>query len=258
MTSDRRARGGTHRLTDGRGRTKALLLAAGRGERLRPLTATTPKPLIPLAGRPLLDFWAQALELAGVVDVLINTHHLRARMRAHLDTLNAAGPLRWHEAYEPTLLGSAGTLSENRHWVDDADDCLVIYADNFSTIDLRQFLGFHRASGLGLTLMLFHAPDPRSCGIVELAPDGRVLTFEEKPERPASDLAFGGVLAASAEGFRRLAALRAFDLARDALPRFTGRMAGWIFEGYHRDIGSPESLAQVRRHLAENPLRPPG
>jgi mannose-1-phosphate guanylyltransferase len=228
---------------------KALVLAAGFGTRLQPLTATVPKALVPIGGVPLLDSWAEALGRAGVRRCRINTHHLRERMAEHLERLNASGPVHWEESYEPELLGSAGTVTRHRDWVADGETCLIVYADNFSTLDLRGLAAFHRSRRSPLTIALFHAPEPRDCGIVELSGDQRVVSFTEKPERPASDLAFAGVLAVEAEAYREIADRQAFDLGRDILPLWVGRMLGWTWEGYHRDIGTPEALEEVREHV---------
>jgi mannose-1-phosphate guanylyltransferase len=94
-------------------RAKALLLAGGLGTRLRPITETVPKCLVPVAGRPMLDYWLDALERAGIGEVLLNTHHLRDQVRDWMDRANAVRPIRVVEAWEPELLGSAGTVSAN-------------------------------------------------------------------------------------------------------------------------------------------------
>src|SRR5688572_2010248 len=97
--------------------TKVLLLAGGLGTRLRPLTDSVPKCLVPVAGRPLLDYWFDAFADAGIRDVLINTHHLPDRVRAYLARRNDTGRFRVCESYEPVLLGSAGTVHANRDWI---------------------------------------------------------------------------------------------------------------------------------------------
>jgi len=229
-------------------RTRALLLAGGRGSRLRPLTDTVPKCLVPIAGRPLLDYWLESLARAGIREALVNTHHLAQQVRRHLAGAGKESGVRLVESYEPELLGSAGTIRANRSWVDDADECLIVYADNFSEVDLGELLAFHRAHPEALTMMLFHAGDPKSCGIVELDDAGRVTSFVEKPEHPASDLANAGLYVASADAYREIADLDAFDLAHDVLPRFVGRMRGFPFAGYHRDVGSHEALARVNAY----------
>jgi mannose-1-phosphate guanylyltransferase len=226
-------------------RTKALLLAGGLGTRLRPLTNTVPKCLVEIAGRPLLDYWFDALKAAGITDILINNHHLPDAVRAYLAEKNRQG-FHAAEAYEPVLLGSAGTVTVNRAFGDDADDILVVYADNLSDLDVPAFLATHREHGLPLTMLLFHAPNPRACGIAEVDGSGRIVGFEEKPAVPKSDLANAGVYAVTADAWREMADLKAFDLGFDVLPKFVGRMQGHVHEGYHRDIGNLEALEAAR------------
>src|SRR5438105_15565591 len=124
--------------------TKALLLAGGLGTRLRPLTETIPKCLLPIAGRPLLDFWVECLAEAGIAEARINTHAQADRVRTYIEGVNAEGRLRLVESHEPELLGSAGTIAANAELADDAEDVVIIYADNLSDIDLQPLLAFHR------------------------------------------------------------------------------------------------------------------
>jgi NDP-sugar pyrophosphorylase family protein len=226
-------------------RCKALLLAAGLGTRLRPLTETVPKCLVPIAGKPLLDYWFDKLESAAVNDVLINTHHLRGAVTDHLARVSATRPFRIREAYEPKLLGSAGTVHANRDWVDDADECLIVYADNFSSVALDALLAFHRGHDDPMTMLLFHTPYPKQCGIATLDAAGRIVEFVEKPQEPASDLANAGVYVVDAGAYREMADRNAFDLGFDVLPAFVGRMRGFPFDGYHRDIGNYDALKQA-------------
>jgi len=228
-----------------RSQTKALLLAGGLGTRLRPITDTTPKCLVDINGRPLLDYWFAALRKAGIKDVLINTHHLPGPVRDFIAQKNSEG-FRAAETFEPVLLGSAGTITANRTWGDDADDVVIIYADNLSDLDVTALLTAHRNHGLPLTMLLFHAPNPKACGIAELDSTGRITAFEEKPALPKSDLANAGVYAVTAAAWREIADLKAFDLGYDVLPRFAGRMQGHTHEGYHRDIGNLDALAAAR------------
>jgi mannose-1-phosphate guanylyltransferase len=228
------------------GPTRAVLLAAGLGTRLRPLTDRVPKCLVEVGGRPLLDWWLAALARAGVRDVLVNTHHLR---EAVADFLAEAGPrhgLEIREAHELQLLGSAGTLRANADFIAGARDVLVVYADNLSEVDLGWLVRFHRGHPDPFTMLLFHAPRPRECGIAELDAAGRVVVFVEKPESPTSDLANAGVYVLDAAAWREIAALDAFDLGYDVLPSFVGRMRGAVLDGYHLDVGTPEALERAR------------
>ena len=222
-------------------RAKALLLAGGLGTRLRPITETTPKCLLPLAGRPMLDYWYDALEKANVRDVLLNTHHLVDLVRAHIETTNKTRPLQVTEAYEPELLGSAGTVHANRDWAKDADAVIVIYADNLSDVDLGALLDFHQGHGDPMTMMLFRTAYPSQCGIATLEGD-RIVEFVEKPENPASDLANAGLYVLSGDAWREIADMDVFDFGFDVIPAFVGRMRGFEHPGYHRDIGNKEAL----------------
>jgi NDP-sugar pyrophosphorylase family protein len=149
-------------------KTKVLLLAGGLGTRLRPLTDDTPKCLISVAGRSLLDYWFDLFQAAGLTDVLINTHHLPEQVREYIASKNETGYFNVQEAYEPKLLGSAGTVHANHNWVGPGENCLIIYADNLSNIDLGELLAFHETHDDPFTMLLFRTPYPTQCGIAEL------------------------------------------------------------------------------------------
>lgn len=223
---------------------KALLLAGGLGTRLRPITLTTPKCLVPVGGKPMLDYWFDALEKANVRDVLLNNHHLPDLVRAHIEATNAKGGVQVTEAFEPELLGSAGTVHANRDWAEGADEIIVIYADNLSDVDLGAMLAFHRAHEDPMTMMLFRTAYPSQCGIATLEGD-RIVEFIEKPEKPASDLANAGLYVLDAEAWREIADMNVFDFGFDVIPAFVGRMRGFEHPGYHRDIGNKDALDQA-------------
>src|SRR3954447_21023401 len=229
------------------GNVKALLLAGGMGTRLRPLTDTIPKCLVPIGGRPLLDAWVDRLAEAGIREARINTHALADQVRAYIAGVNSEGRLGLVESFEPELLGSAGTVSANVDLADGASQIVIIYADNLSDIALRPLLAFHRTHDDPFTMVLFRAPNPRACGIAELDTAGRIMTFVEKPDRPATDLANAGLYVVDADAYREIAGVRAFDIGFEVLPRFVGRMRGWVWGGYHLDIGTFEALERARR-----------
>lgn len=223
---------------------RAVLLAAGLGTRLRPISDTLPKCLVPVCGRPLLSYWFDALERAGIHEVLINTHHLVDQVRSYLEQLPPR--FRVTEAHEPELLGSAGTLRANADWLRAGETAVVIYADNLSNLDLEELVGHHLRHDPPITMALFRTPHPTQCGIVELDAEGRVLGFEEKPARPRGDLANAGIYALGHGAWAEIAAGDAFDLAYDVLPSFVGRMRGFVHEGYHRDIRDVDALQRAQ------------
>ena len=232
-------------------RAKALILAGGLGTRLRPLTDAIPKCLVPIGGRPLLDYWVECLAEAGIAEARINTHaHGRMSGRTSGRSTPMAGSA-WRSRTSRSLLGSAGTVAANADLADGAEQVVIIYADNLSDIDLRPLIAFHRRHDDPMTMVLFRPPNPRACGIAELDGEGRIVSFVEKPEQPASDLANAGLYVVDAAAYREIAAMRAFDLGFDVLPRFVGRMRGWVWGGYYLDIGTHEALEQARRVAVE-------
>ncbi|MDD5657128.1 MAG: nucleotidyltransferase family protein [Elusimicrobia bacterium] len=226
--------------------SRAFLLAAGLGTRLKPLTDKVPKCLLPVGGRPMLHWWLRALEKAGVREVLLNTHHHREQVEEFVGKSDHGPRIRLF--HEPRLLGSAGTLAANRAFAADGD-FWIAYADTLVAADLGGLLRLHELRRPPLTLGLFKAPEPRACGIVELDADGRVLSFEEKPARPRSDLACAGVFLASARFWEAVPG-GAGDLGRDVVPRLTGRAYGRLLEGEVIDIGTPQACAEVRTKWA--------
>src|SRR5262249_34737745 len=165
---------------------KAFLLAAGTGSRLRPITDQTPKCLVPVDGTPMLDIWLDALDRAGVDEVLINLHHLPDAVRRHAERRTGSPSVR--TTFEAALLGSAGTIRANRQWVEHDEAFLVCYADNLTDFDLRQLINFHDEGDGFASLAVFRSPQPSAGGVVELDRAGRVVHFTEKPARPVSDL----------------------------------------------------------------------
>ncbi|HEX3150055.1 MAG TPA: HAD-IIIA family hydrolase [Gemmataceae bacterium] len=217
---------------------RALLLAAGNGQRLRPLTDRTPKCLLPILGRPLLDYWVDELVACGVAEARVNTHAHRSQMTSFIERINRRGGLRLSESHEPELLGSAGAMSANADLADRTDAVLIIYADNFSTVRLEQLLAFHRCHGDGFTMLLYRPDEPRQCGIAVLNGDDRITAFVEKPVEPPGEWANAGVYVLSPDLYRQVARMGAFDIGFDVLPRLVGEMRGLRAAGYHRDIGS--------------------
>jgi mannose-1-phosphate guanylyltransferase len=221
---------------------KAVLLAAGLGTRMGEITRTLPKCLLPVAGRPLLGRWFDSLARAGVSEVLVNTHHLATQVRDFV--ASATPPLRVRLAHEPELLGSAGTLAENRAFLAREARFLVVYADNASTVDLRELAASHR-DDVAATLGLFRVPDPQRRGVVELDAEGHVVGFVEKPARPRSNLAWAGLLVGGPALLDAIPDPRPCDLGHDVLPRLLGRMRGVAIRGFHADVGTPEAWREA-------------
>jgi mannose-1-phosphate guanylyltransferase len=240
---------------------KAFLLAAGQGTRLRPYTDTMPKCLIPIHGRPLLAIWIDLLAHHGVRDIMVNTHYLAEQVETFVRQYRPLTPARLATCFEPTLLGSAGTLWTNREFVNDGRPFVIAYADNLTDLDLSDMVAFHhtcRVRGGLLTMGLFRAPDPAACGIAVLDDDLRVVRFEEKPTRPPGNWANAGIYVASPAIFDYFPSHatpptdRVLDLGYHILPRLTGKTFGYKLTSYLRDIGT---VASYHLALEEWPVK---
>ncbi|MDQ6728250.1 MAG: nucleotidyltransferase family protein [Actinomycetota bacterium] len=227
---------------------KAFLLAAGLGTRLRPITDTLPKCMVPVAGRPLLDIWLDNMARAGIDEVLVNLHHLPHMVAAHLD--GRRGPPGTRTAFEPTLLGSAGTLVANRGWTEDQEVVLAFNADNLTDFDLRLLIDAHLATTPVATLAVIHTEHPRQCGILEVDDGGVMTAFTEKPAEPKGDLANAGMYAFDPAILDEIGAPPK-DIGFDVLPSLVGRARTLTVSGYFRDIGSPHALQQAELEWPE-------
>lgn len=226
---------------------RALLLAAGLGSRLSPITMTTPKCLVTIGGRPLLDYWLELLFEAGIERVLVNTHWLADQVVAHV------GASRWASrvdlVHEAQLLGTGGTVLANRRWFLD-QPFIVAHADNLTDFDVRGLICAHdaRLPGHAITMLGFRTDDPRSCGILELDEAGTVVGFHEKTRDPPGNFANAAVYVFDPEVIDAIAAIGrpSVDLSTEIIPGFVGRISCMETRGYHRDIGTPQSLRRAR------------
>lgn len=225
---------------------KAFLLAAGYGTRLRPITDSIPKCLVPICGKPLLEWWMELFENHGISDVLINTHYLRDSVANFIKSYNRKGQTQLHEVYEPNLLGSGGTIRDNEDFVSGDEQFLICYADNLTNTNLTNFLGFHKQQLNCLSMALFHTSIPKQCGIAKMDKNYVITEFVEKPEHPKSTLANAGIYVASKEIFSFFGDKKILDLGRDVLPLLVGKMSGWEDTDYLIDIGTIENYKKAQ------------
>jgi mannose-1-phosphate guanylyltransferase len=223
---------------------KAFLLAAGHGTRLRPLTDQMPKCLLPVRGKPMIQIWLEKCRLFGIDEVLVNVHTHADKVRNFL--ANNSSGLKVQVVEERQLLGSAGTLLANREWVRGELFFWVFYADVLHQADLSAMLRMQELENPVATLGVYRVPDPKRCGIVEVAEDGVVREFVEKPERPRSDLAFSGLMIATPALLDAIPHKLPADIGFDVLPQLTGRMRAYTISDYLIDIGTLENYYQAQ------------
>lgn len=232
---------------------KAMILAAGEGTRLRPLTLTLPKPMVPIVGTPLLERTLLWLSGQGVTEAAVNLFHRPQAIPDHFGDRFAG--VRLHYFFEDTLRGTSGGLKAAERVFRDGP-FFVIYGDNLIQADLRRLADFHAArNGIG-TVGLFRHPNPSAAGIVATDADGRITRFVEKP--PAgqvfSDLANAGVYVLDPAVLDLIPDGTASDFGRDVFPRLLAGglpLYGTLLGGYLQDTGTPEAYRRANwDHLA--------
>ena len=222
---------------------RALLLAAGLGTRLDPLTRYLPKCLMPLHGRPLLDHWLEKLSNLGVDEFVVNTHHHAGLVEDYVRASRFSEAVTL--AHEPELLGTSGTIRLHAEFL-SAGDSLVLHADNFCEDDLTGLVAAHqsRPDGCILTMLTFRASDPSSCGIVETDERGVMTALHHKATAPPSDIANAATYVFTTKLVNHVMRdLGAFDFSAETLPKLVGEGMTHHTDLPFTDIGTiPEYL----------------
>ncbi len=229
---------------------KAILLSAGEGTRLRPITNSTPKCLVKINGTPLLEIWIKQLLAGGITKILVNTHYLSNQVDEFIK--NSVYSSQIEIVYEENLLGTAGTLIANKRFIND-ESFFVAHADNLTLFDLGEFIEAHSKRPLDceMTMMLFVTDTPKTCGIVKLDEEKRVIEFIEKSEDPPSNLANAAVYIVEATALKHLISIKkkSLDISLDLIPKMLGRIYTFMNSKYHRDIGTVESYKKAQEEF---------
>lgn len=238
--------------------TRAMILAAGFGTRMRPSTDHTPKPLLDVAGRPLIAYPLLLLRSAGITEVLINLHHLGAQIRAALGDGSAYG-VRITYSEEDPILDTGGAIKNAESFLRE-DTFAILNADTIVDLDLPAMLAFHRARGGISTMMLRDDPEVARYGAIEVDTDDRVRRFLGVPTEvamPLTPLMYGGVwifeprvFEYMERGVYSIAKRTAIDLLRAGEVLY-----GYRYDGYWRVIDTPDGLETGRRDLTSVHLR---
>ncbi len=238
---------------------KAMVLAAGRGERLRPLTNTLPKALVPVARRPMIDYPLSLLRRHGVRDIIINLHHLGEQIEAYLGDGSKWG-LNIAYSKEQELLDTGGGLLKAKPYLEDGT-FIVINTDVLIDLPLGDVLAFHQKNNAAATLVLRPDPLADEYGSMEIDSWGRIQRFlYARPQALASGatatLMFTGVQILEPRIFdfmERDGQLRKFSTTKETYPKMLTsgeRLFGYRFEGLWQDLGTVERIKQAEARLA--------
>lgn len=236
----------------------AIILAAGVGTRLRPLTDTMPKPMLPIAGEPLLVHTLRWLRRAGIQQIALNLHYLPQVVRDGLGD-GSRYEVELHYSFEPTLLGTAGAARRLERFFDQT--FLVIYGDLLIDFDLQALIALHRRRAALMTIALKPTDTPRSQGMVACDEHGRVRRFVEKPsDWPAEQrVANAGIYVVERQVLAQIPPAQPYDWGHDVLPRLIAADApvyGLPIDGQVIDIGTLEVYERYREHGLWPPAGP--
>ena len=234
---------------------KAMVLAAGAGTRLRPLTDAIPKPMLPIGGEPLLVHLLRWLKRYGVDEVALNLHHLPEVIQDALGDGSQLG-LNLIYSFEPELLGTAGAVKKLAAFFDQP--FVVIYGDLLLDVDLAALIDYHQSRRALVALGLKHTDDPTSQGMIACDSAGKVLRFVEKPARWDDEqrTSNAGVYIVEPEVLQHVPADRPSDWGHDIFPLLIAQEAplyAQLLDGTVIDIGTPAAYEQIKERGLSQP-----
>lgn len=238
-------------------RLQAVILVGGEGTRLRPLTATRPKPMMPLVDRPFVAHQLAHLIRYGIRDVVFSCGYRPDALRAHFGDGRGYG-VHLEYVVDPTPLGTAGAVANAMPKFDHPHDILVLNGDILTDLDLDEFAAAHAAAGAAASLALTPVEDPSAYGLVRLRPDRSVAAFLEKPTPeqliPGEPyLINAGIYLLSQEVIAGIPRDRSCSIEREVFPAIAaeGRLFGYPSDAYWRDIGTPQSYLDAHYDMLD-------
>ncbi len=234
---------------------QAVILVGGEGTRLRPLTSTIPKPVVPLVDRPFISFMIEWLRGHGIDDVIMSCGFLATSVRNVLGDGSGLG-IRLRFVEEPDPRGTAGALKYAESMLDER--LLMLNGDVLTDLDLTRQIAQHEATGARATLALVPVPDPTAYGLVSLAEDNAVRAFVEKPSSDQIDtnLISAGAYVLEREILELIPPERNVSIEREVWPQLIGNgLYGFPSESYWLDIGTPERYLTGTFDILEGNVR---
>jgi mannose-1-phosphate guanylyltransferase len=234
---------------------KAVVLVGGEGTRLRPLTETIPKPLLPLMDRPSLDHVLDHLAQHGVHEVVLSSSYLESTFHAFIEDRHGDPRIVWITEIEP--LGTGGAIVNALEHLDD-EPFFALNGDILTDLDLTAMLAFHRERGAAATIALTHVADARPFGLVPMEPGGRVIEFREKPSELVPGDINAGTYVLEGAHLRAWRAGANVSIEREVFPALIadGRpLFGFLSDAYWLDLGTPEKYLQAHFDILEGRVR---
>ena len=232
-------------------RVKAVVLVGGEGTRLRPITETVPKPLLPLMDRPSLDHVLDHLARHGVHQVVLSSSYLESTFHDFIEARHGDPTIAWITEEEP--LGTGGAIVNALEHLDD-EPFFALNGDILTDLDLTAMVRFHRDRGAVATIALHHVEDARQFGLVLTEPDGRVIEFREKPTEPMPGDVNAGTYVLEPSALEDWARGETVSIERQIFPALiaSGRpVHGFLSDAYWLDLGTPENYLRAHFDILE-------
>lgn len=237
---------------------KAIILAAGLGTRLIPLTKDVPKPLLPLNGKPLIQHNIEWLRSNGIKEIAINLHHLPEKIKTFLGDGSKFG-VRITYSYEKNIMGTAGGVKKLENFAKNSP-FMVYYGDNITNLNIKKLVNFHKSKG-GMATICLHPikeKELKDSSIVELGKDNRILSFAEKPNEKTikkisgkkNNYSNAGIYLLEPEIFDFIEKNKFTDFAKDIFPMLIkkGKMIyGYPLDCFWAEIGNAEKYKNIKK-----------
>jgi len=238
---------------------KALILAGGKGARLRPLTLHTPKPIVPLANIPFLFFQIDHIKRANITEVILSlSYQPRTIKDIFSDGTQYGVTMRY--THEELPRGTAGAFKSAEHLIDDTT--AVMNGDVLTDTDLQDVLQYHKRNRAEATVVIARVMNPAGYGLVEAAPDGRILRFTEKPaeDEVTGDTINAGIYILEPSILTRIKSDGPQSFERDLFPELLQdgvRFYAYLTRGYWQDIGSPQKYLEAHYGIISGRMKLP-
>src|SRR5438552_10615740 len=233
---------------------KAILLAGGKGTRLRPLTIHTPKPIVPIFNRPFLHYQIDLLKQVPEIDEVVLSLYYQPRRIEEIFGDGSELGIKIRYVVEPAPLGTAGAI---KYAGDKLTESVVVFnGDVLTQIDLASVIRLHRERKARATIVLTPVENPTAYGLVETDADGNILRFLEKPnpDEITTNNINAGIYVLEPDTFDRIPSNVAWSIERSYFPSLIERaetFVAYVYNGYWIDIGTTEKYMQVHRDIMD-------
>lgn len=237
---------------------RAVLMAGGKGTRIRPLTLSRPKPLIPVANRPMIEYVVEKVKRAGCNEMVVTLSYLKSQVKTLLENSYPEMDIKY--SVEKTPLGTAGGIKKASKYLDDT--FLVLSGDVLSDVDLKEVYSFHKTNKALATLVLTPVNNPSQYGIAVLDEENQIIKFLEKPaaHEVFSKIANTGTYILEPEILDLIDTKKGeVDFSHDIFPQLIQEKAGiygYVHDGYWNDVGRPKTYLQANYDVLNEMIRP--